>query len=114
MDEHERGQARQEVEDSVSPWLLWAAWLLVAGGVWWCWYATWREGVPKDSSSVLLDLSADYVLSKWLPAVAALASLAVGVARMMIGGSSLRFLLAATGLVGIKALTLGIEILIRL
>jgi hypothetical protein len=114
MDARERGWARQKVEESMAPWLLCAAWLLVAGGVSWCWYATWREEVPKDSSSVLLDLSADYVLSKWLPAVAALASLVVGVAQMMVGGSSLRFLLAATGLVGIKALTLGIEILIRL
>jgi hypothetical protein len=37
----------------------------------------------------------------------------IGLAKMITGGGSARFVLTAGGLVGIKALTLGIEALIR-
>jgi hypothetical protein len=43
MDGHEPGQTPQEAKDGLSPRTLWLAWLLVAIGVCWCWYATWYE-----------------------------------------------------------------------
>ena len=117
MDGHEPGQAEREAEDGLSPWPLLLAWMLVVIGVCWCWYATWYETVAV--SSVLdsrvgdLGLGVDSVVSRWLPVAAASGSLVTGLARMITGGGSVRFLLMAGGLVGIKALTLGIEALIR-
>ena len=117
MDGHEPGQAKREAEEGLSPWPLWLAWMLVVIGVCWCWYATWHETVAV--SSVLdsrvgdLGLGVDSVVSKWLPAAAASGSLVIGLAKMITGRGSVRFLMTAGGLVGIKTLTLGIEALIR-
>ena len=121
MDGHEHGQTPQEAKDGLSPRTLWLAWLLVAIGVCWCWYATWYEDVAvsgfryraSDGRVGDLGLGVDSVVSKWLPAAAASGSLVVGLAKMITGRGSVRFLLTAGGLVGIKALTLGIEALIR-
>jgi hypothetical protein len=60
-----------------------------------------------------LGLGVHSVVSKWLPAAAASGSLVIGLAKMITGRGSVRFLLTAGGLVGIKTLTLGIEALIR-
>jgi hypothetical protein len=91
--------------------------MLVVIGVCWCWYATWYETVAvstvSDSRVGELGLGADSVVSRWLPAAAASGSLVLGLARMITGAGSMRFLMTAGGLVGIKALTLGIEALIR-
>src|SRR6266851_4667367 len=117
MDGREPGLAEREAEDGLSPWPLWLAWLLVVIGVGWCWYATWYETLAV--SSVLdrrvgdLGLGVDSVVSKWMPAAAASGSLVIALAKMITGRGSVRFLLTAGGLVGIKALTLGIEALIR-
>ena len=117
MDGHEPGQAEREAGDGLSPWPLWLAWMLVVIGVCWCWYATWYETLAV--SSVLdrrvgdLGFGVDSVVSKWMPAAAASGSLVIALAMMITGRGSVRFLLAAGGLVGIKALTLGIEALIR-
>jgi hypothetical protein len=117
MDGHEPGQAEREAEDGLSPWQLWLAWMLTVIGVCWCWYATWCETVAvspgSDSRVGDLGLGVDSVVSRWLPAAAASGSFVMGLARMVTGGGSVRFLLTAGGLVGIKALTLGIEGLIR-
>lgn len=118
MDGHEPGPAEREAEDELSPRSLWLAWMLVVIGVCWCWYATWYEAVAlsavTDTRVGNLGLGVDSVVSKWLPAAAASGSLVMGLARMITGGGSARFVLTAGGLVGIKALTLGIEALIRL
>ena len=118
MDGHEPGQAEREAEDGLSPWPLWLAWMLVVIGVCWCWYATWNETVAvstvSDGRVGDLGLGVDSVVSRWLPAATASGSLVIALARMISGGGSVRFLLTAGGLVGIKALTLGIEALIRL
>jgi len=120
MDGHEPGQTPQEAKDGLSPRTLWLAWLLVAICVW-CWYATWYEDVAEsgfryrasDGRVGDLGLGVDSVVSKWLPAAAASGSLVIGLAKMITGRGSVRFLLTAGGLVGIKTLTLGIEALIR-
>ena len=117
MDGLEPGLAEREAEDGLSPWSLWLAWMLVVIGVCWCWYATWDDTLAV--SSVLdrrvgdLGLGVDSVVSKWMPAAAASGSLVIAFAKMITGRGSVRFLLAAGSLVGIKALTLGIEALIR-
>jgi len=121
MDGHEPGPVKQEAENELSPWLLWLVWILVAIGVWWCWYATWYEDVAasgfpyraSDGRVGDLGLGVDSVVSKWLPAAAASGSLVIALAKMITGRGSVRFLLTAGGLVGIKAFTLGIEALIR-
>ena len=117
MDGHEPGQADREAEDELSFRSLWLAWMLVVIGVCWCWYATWYDAVAlsavSDSRVGDLDLVVDSVVSKWLPAAAS-GSTVMGLAKMTTGRGSVRFLLTAGGLVGIKALTLGIEALIRL
>jgi hypothetical protein len=91
--------------------------MLVVIGVCWCWYATWNETVAvstvSDGRVGDLGLGVDSVVSRWLPAAAASGSLVIALARMISRGGSVRFLLTAGGLVGIKALTLGIEALIR-
>ena len=117
MEGHEPSPAELEAEDGLSPWPPWSAWMLVVIGVCWCWYATWYETVAV--SSVLdsrvgdLGLGVDSVVSKWMPAAAASGSLVIALAKMITGRGSVPFLLTAGGLVGIKALTLGIEALIR-
>ena len=63
--------------------------------------------------SVISASGVDSVVSKWLPAAAASGSLVIGLAKMITGRGSVRFLLTAGVLVGIKTLTLGIEALIR-
>jgi hypothetical protein len=117
MDGLEPGQGEREAEDGLSPWPLRLAWMLVVIGVCWCWYATWYETVAastvSDSRVGYLGLGVDSVVSRWLPATAASGSLVMGLARMITGGGSVRFLLTAGALVGIKALTFGIEALIR-
>jgi hypothetical protein len=87
----------------------------------WCWYATWYEDVAvsgfryraSDGRVGDLGLGVHSVVSKWLPSAAASGSLVIGLAKMITGRGSVRFLLTAGGLVGIKTLTLGIEALIR-
>ena len=121
MDGREPGQTPQESKDGLSPWPPWLAWLLVAIGVCWCWYATWYEDVAvsgfryraSDGRVGDLGLGVDSVVSKWLPAAAASGSIMIGLAKMITGRGSVPFLLTAGGLVGIKTLTLGIEALIR-
>jgi len=117
MDGHDPGQAERETEEGLSPWPLWLAWMLVVIGVCWCWYATWYETVAVrsvlDGRIGDLGLGVDSVVSNWLPAAAASGSLVIALAKMITGGGSVRFMLTAGGLVGIKALTLGIEALIR-
>jgi hypothetical protein len=115
MERHEFGERDQGVGESPPPWLRWAIWLLVTGGVSWCWYATWQETVQAVSESNALDLGlgADPLVSKWLPPVAALASLLVAFGQNLTGRASFRFLASTGVLVVMKALTLGIEALLR-
>ena len=83
MDGHEPGPARPQATDGLSPWPLWLAWLLLAIGVCWCWYATWHEAVAvsgfryraSDGRVGDLGLGVDSVVSKWLPGAAASVSL---------------------------------------
>jgi hypothetical protein len=89
--------------------------LAVLAGVCWCGYLAWHEPTPRRTESSTLDLivTPDPALCKWLPVVAAGASLVIAVAHRLAGSNSIRFLATAAGLVALQAVTAGIEVLMR-
>jgi hypothetical protein len=71
--------------------------LAVLGGVCWCAYVAWHEPTPArtESAAVELIVTPDPALCKWLPVVAAGASLVIAVAQRVAGSNPIRFLATA-------------------
>ena len=115
MDGCEVCDLRQRGEKGSPAWLPWTVWLLVTAGVCWCIHATWHEAAQSalDNNALALGLGAEPAVSRWLPAAAALASLAVAVGQALTGGEPFRSLATAGASVGMKALAFGIEALLR-
>ena len=99
----------------VSAVLFVVASLAVLGGVCWAAYVAWREPTPAITESAALELivTPDSALCKWLPVVAAGASLVIAVAQRIAGSNPIRFLATAGGLVALQAVTAGIQLLMR-
>ena len=107
-------------EANLRRWMQIVACMIVTAGVCWCGYATWCEETAA-STAVGTVPTRDLTLfcthpevGKWLPASGALGSLIAGIFALASGRSCTRFLLAAAALVTAKALTLTIEVMLRL
>lgn len=97
-------------------WLYLGIWLLVSAGVFWCWWTSWQEGAPSDrivgprrEPEVVFVTTPDPVMMHWLPAVAGLGALIAGIISGVAGRASLRYLVFAGAVSGMKAVTVGIE-----
>ena len=97
-------------------WLYLGIWLLVSAGVFWCWWTSWQEGTasdrivrPRREPEFVFVTTPDPVMMHWLPAVAGLGGLFAGIISSVAGRASLRYLVFAGTVSGIKAVTVGIE-----
>ena len=99
----------------LSATLLAVAFFAVLGGVCWSGYVAWHEPAPvrTEGSAVELIVTRDPALYKWLPVIAASASLAIAALQRIAGSNPIRFLAAAAGLVALQGITAGIEHLMR-
>ena len=107
-------------EANLRSWMHVLACIIVTAGVCWCGYATWCEEAAA-STTVGTVPTRDLTLfcthpevGKWLPAIGALGSLIAGICALASGRSCTRFFVAAAALVTAKALTLTIEVMLRL
>jgi hypothetical protein len=119
-DEISEKNVEAATEANLRCWMHVVACMVVTAGVCWCGYATWCEETAA-STTVGTVPTRDLTLfcthpevGKWLPASGALGSLIAGIFALASGRSCTRFLLAAAALVTAKALTLTIEVMLRL
>lgn len=103
-------------EPARSRWLYLGIWLLVSTGVFWCWWASWQEGTPSDrivgprrEPEFIFVMTPDPIVMHWLPAVAGFGALIAGLVSSITGHASLRYLVFAGTVSGMKAVTVGIE-----
>jgi len=103
-------------EPAPGRWLYLGIWLLVSAGVFWCLWTSWQEGTPSDrivgprrESEFVLVTAPDPIVMHWLPAVAGLGALIAGIISGVAGRASLRYLVFAGTVSGMKAVTVGIE-----
>lgn len=108
------GDAR---EPAPGRWLYVGIWLLVSAGVFWCWWTSWQEGTPSarvvgregEPELFVFVTTPDPRLMHWLPAVAGFGALIAGLISLRKGRGSLRYLVFAATVTGMKAVTVGIE-----
>ena len=108
-------------EAALARWWHALVWLVVSLGVFWCWWISWQEGKRYDRATgpdgeprLLLHVATpDPGVMRWLPAAAGLGSLIVGLISAAKGHGSLRFLVFAAMMTGMKAVTVSIDWLLR-
>ena len=103
-------------EPAPGRWLSVVMWLIVSAGVFWCVWTSWQEWTPSDrivgprrEPEFVLVTTPDPVMMHWLPAVAGLGALIAGIISSVAGRASLRYLVFAGTVSGMKAVTVGIE-----
>jgi hypothetical protein len=107
-------------EANLRSWMQVLACIIVTAGVCWCGYATWCEETAASTTvgnvptRDLMLFCTHPEVGMWLPASGALGSLIAGICALASGRSCTRFLLAGAALVTAKALTLTIEVMLRL
>ena len=106
-------------EPAPGRWLSVVIWLIVSGGVFWCVWTSWQEGVPWDriveprrEPGFILVMTPDPMVMHWLPAVAGFGALIAGLISGISGRGSMRFLVCAGTVSAMKAVTVGIERLV--
>ena len=96
-------------------------WLVVSLGVVWCWSISWHESARHgrvsdqdgEQQTLVLVSVPDPRITHWLPATAGGGALIAGLISAARGRGSLRFLVFAAAMTGMKAVTVGIEWLLR-
>ena len=103
-------------EKTPQRWLYLGIWLLVSAGVFWCCWTSCQEGTPSNrivgprrEPEFIFVTTPDPIVMHWLPAVAGLGALIAGLISSFAGHASLRYLVFAGTVSGMKAVTVGIE-----
>lgn len=105
-----------EERESFPRWVQGVGCIVVAAGVYWCTWATWCETAGSSTVPILgLGLFCTHPdVAGWSLATGAVTSFATGIIALRRGRNGMPFFVAATVLVGAKALTLAIQVLVRM